>query len=131
MKRFLIISGLLISLVNMLSHGALSASYLPSSRGPNAALRVIGHCHGDGEGVGYFHPHPISKHGSLCVHGQLLESESTKVIHHGRTGLNADCLQSTILPIPTERDSAPVFWSYLPPRDAHWHLGVSSGGIPS
>ena len=133
MKRFLVISGLLIiSLVNLVSNGAWSASYVPSNGGPNDGPKVIGHCHSVGDGMPYFHPHPVSKYGSLCVHGQLLGCKSTKVIHYGRTGLEITCLRTTISPIPNQGwGSSPICWSYSPRGDARWHLGVSSGGIPS
>lgn len=132
MKRFLIISGLpIFSLVNLVSHGALSASYLPSSRGANDGPKVIGHGHSDGDGIGYFHPHPVSKLGSRCVHGQLLDCRSTRVIHYGRTGLETNCLHATLWSIPNQEwGSSPIFWSYFPCLDAFRHLGVSSGGIP-
>jgi hypothetical protein len=135
MKRSLIISGLLIiSLVNMVTNGVLSASYLPSTGGPNGGPQVIGHCHSDssGDGIAYFHPHPVSEHGSLCVHGQFLDCKSTKVIHYGRTGHEITCLRTTNLPILNQVWlSSPICWSYSSCRDALWHLGVSSGGIPS
>jgi hypothetical protein len=128
MKRLLIISALLISLINMVSQGAVSASFFHSSGGPN----VIAHFHSDGDGLGYFHPHPVSVPESLWVDRQLLDCKTTKVVHYGRTGLETTCLHPTILPIPNqERGRSLIFWSYLTSRKDIWHLGISSGGVPS
>ena len=126
MKRLLIISGLLFSLVNLAGHGALSASYFPFSGERN----IIWHSHSDGDGIRYFYHHGFTEHGSLCVRGQLLGR--TKVIHYGRTDSATTCLHATISPIPNqERGSSPIFLSYFHSGDDIWHLGISSGGIPS
>ena len=67
LKRFLIISGLLLSLCNLASQDALGGYYFLSSGGHT----VIGHCHLDDNGSGYFHCHTVSGHGSMLVCEQI------------------------------------------------------------
>ena len=123
-KRYLIISGLLLLLFNLASQGALGAGYTPIL----GALGMVGHAHADGNDIG-FHYHPVSEHGSITASGQFIDH--LQKMHYGKTCL-ATCLHATILPIPNEkRGSSHYFRSFSLVGADIWHLGVSSGGIPS
>ena len=126
LKRFLIISGLLLSLCNLASQDALGGYYFLSSGGHT----VIGHCHRDGNGSGYFHCHTVSGHGSMLVCEQI--QNHINVILQGRSSSATTCLPVTISPVPNqERGSSLSFFSSSPVGADIWYLGVSSGGIPS
>jgi hypothetical protein len=126
LKRFLTISGLLLLLFNLASQGTLGGYYFLSSNGQT----TIGHSHSDGDGIGYFHCHTVSEHGSMLVCEQIQKHLTT--ILHGRSGSATTCLPASILPIPNEeRGSSPFFRSFSLVGADIWHLGISSGGIPS
>jgi hypothetical protein len=125
MKRLLTNLGILLVLFSLAGNGPFGYNQFRGC----SALGFIGQFHTDDKGMGYFHYHPVPRHGSITDCGQFIEH--FEAIHQVEVSPVTLCLNSAISLIPSQEGVFyPISLSVPPLRANFSYQGISSGGIP-